>query len=35
MLGAQTFLSSEQKVIEEARKALRAENAERGESLDG
>lgn len=34
-LGAQTFLSSEQKVIEEARKALRAENAERGESLDG
>jgi len=34
-LGAQTFLSSEQKVIEEARKALRAENAERGEPLDG
>jgi N utilization substance protein A len=34
-LGAQTFLSSEQKVIEEARKALRAENAERGESLEG
>ena len=32
-LGAQTFLSSEQKVIEEARRALRAENAERGESL--
>ncbi|TAK20926.1 MAG: transcription termination/antitermination protein NusA [Myxococcaceae bacterium] len=34
-LGAQTFLSSEQKVIEEARKALRAENAERGESVEG
>ena len=34
-LGAQTFLSSEQKVIEEARKALRAENAERGGPLDG
>ena len=34
-LGAQTFLSSEQKVIEEARRALRAENAERGESLEG
>jgi transcription termination/antitermination protein NusA len=32
-LGAQTFLSSEQKVIEEARRALRDENAERGESL--
>jgi N utilization substance protein A len=34
-LGAQTFLSSEQKVIEEARKALRAENAERGDSVEG
>lgn len=34
-LGAQTFLSSEQKVIEEARKALRAETAERGESVEG
>jgi N utilization substance protein A len=34
-LGAQTFLSSEQKVIEEARKALRAENAERGETAEG
>ncbi|MDB4929057.1 MAG: Transcription termination protein NusA [Myxococcaceae bacterium] len=34
-LGAQTFLSSEQKVIEEARKALRAENAERAETAEG
>ena len=34
-LGAQTFLSSEQKVIEEARKALRAESAERGDSAEG
>jgi transcription termination/antitermination protein NusA len=37
-LGAQTFLSSEQKVIEAARKALReeaAEAAERGEPVEG
>jgi N utilization substance protein A len=34
-LGAQTFLSSEQKVIEEARKALRAESAERAETAEG
>jgi len=34
-LGAQTFLSSEQKVIEEARQALRAESAERAEGAEG